>query len=109
MQPVVNSASLSPWEPGVFSLVVFGLLVMALIALLLFVASWLGEKKPNAEKLRPYESGVIPTGSARLRYPVPFYLVAIFFLLRLSHSGGLPCRLPVNEQNPHLRCYLPNG
>ena len=54
---------------------------MALIALLLFIASWLGEKTSNNEKFRPYESGVIPTGSARLRYPVPFYLVAIFFLL----------------------------
>lgn len=81
MQPVVASGSLSPWEPGVFSLVVFGLMIMALIALLLFVASYLGERTTNSEKFRPYESGVIPTGSARLRYPVPFYLVAIFFLL----------------------------
>ncbi len=81
MQPVVASGSLSPWEPGVFSLVVFGLMIMALIALLLFVASYLGQRTPNSEKYRPYESGVIPTGSARLRYPVPFYLVAIFFLL----------------------------
>jgi len=72
---------LSPWEPGVFSLAIFGLMVMLLIGLLLFIASWLGEKKPDTEKLRAYESGVIPTGSARLRYPVPFYLVAIFFLL----------------------------
>jgi NADH-quinone oxidoreductase subunit A len=54
---------------------------MGLVALLLFVAAWLGEKRPNPEKLRPYESGFIPPGSARLRYPVPFYLVAIFFLL----------------------------
>ncbi len=81
MQPVVINGVLSPWEPGVFSLVIVGLMIMALIALLLFVASWLGEKKSNSEKFRPYESGVIPTGSARLRYPVPFYLVAIFFLL----------------------------
>ena len=81
MQPVEISGSLSPWEPGVFSLVVFGLMIMALIALLLFIASWLGEKTSNSEKFRPYESGIIPTGSARLRYPVPFYLVAIFFLL----------------------------
>ena len=81
MQPVVASGSLSPWEPGVFSLVVFGLMIMALIALLLFVASYLGERTTNSEKFRPYESGVIPTGRARLRYPVPFYLVAIFFLL----------------------------
>ncbi len=81
MQPIVDGGSLSPWQPGVFSLVVFGLMIVVLIALLLFVASWLGEKTSNSEKLRPYESGVIPTGSARLWYPVPFYLVAIFFLI----------------------------
>ena len=81
MQPIVDSGSLSPWEPGVFSLVAYGLMIIALIALLLFIASWLGEKTSNSEKSRPYESGVIPTGNARLRYPVPFYLVAIFFLL----------------------------
>ena len=82
MQPIIlDGGSLSPWQPGVFSLVVFGLMIVALIALLLFVASWLGEKTSNSEKLRPYESGVIPTGSARLWYPVPFYLVAIFFLI----------------------------
>ena len=81
MQPIVDSGSLSPWEPGVFSLVAYGLMIIALIALLLFIASWLGEKTSNSEKSRPYESGVIPTGDARLRYPVPFYLVAIFFLL----------------------------
>jgi NADH-quinone oxidoreductase subunit A len=81
VKSLVNSSALSPWEPGVFSLIVFGLMVVVLIGLLLFIASWLGEKKPDTEKLRAYESGVIPTGSARLRYPVPFYLVAIFFLL----------------------------
>ena len=81
MQPIIDSGSLSPWEPGGFSLVVFGLMIMALIALLLFIASWLGEKTSNNEKSRPYESGVIPTGIARLWYPVPFYLVAIFFLI----------------------------
>lgn len=72
---------LSPWEPGVFSLIVYAVLVLALVGLLLFFASWVGEKKASTEKARAYESGVIPTGNARLRYPVPFFLVAIFFLL----------------------------
>jgi NADH-quinone oxidoreductase subunit A len=45
------------------------------------VLGLVAEKKSNPEKLRPYESGIIPTGSARLRYPVPFFLVAIFFLI----------------------------
>jgi NADH-quinone oxidoreductase subunit A len=81
VQLIVRDGFISPWEPNVFSLAIFGLVVLVLIAFLLFVASWLGEKKPTQEKLRPYESGIIPTGTARLRYPVPFYLVAIFFLL----------------------------
>ena len=81
MHPVTIAGTLSPWEPGVFSLVIYGMMILALVAVLLFIASWLGEKKINPEKLRPYESGIIPTGTARLRYPVPFYLVAIFFLI----------------------------
>jgi NADH-quinone oxidoreductase subunit A len=72
---------LSPWEPGVMSLVLYSAMVLSLIGILLFLTRWLGEKKPTAEKLRPYECGIIPTGSARFPYPVPFYLVAIFFLV----------------------------
>ena len=72
---------MSPWEPGVFSLIVYTVMVAAFIGSQLFLAAWLGEKKKNLEKSRPYECGVIPTGTARFRYPVPFYLVAIFFLI----------------------------
>jgi NADH-quinone oxidoreductase subunit A len=81
MQPIPGGETLSPWVPGAFTLIVYGILVFAFIASQLFLAYWLGERKPTREKLRPYESGVIPTGPARLRYPVPFYLVAIFFLI----------------------------
>ena len=72
---------LSPWEPGVMSLVLYAAMVLALTGILLFLTRWIGEKKPTAEKLKPYECGIIPTGSARFPYPVPFYLVAIFFLI----------------------------
>lgn len=75
------SSSLSPWEPGIFSLAVYTALVLGLLGVLLFLTSWLGQKKDSPEKLRPYECGVIPTGLARLHYPVPFYLVATFFLI----------------------------
>jgi NADH-quinone oxidoreductase subunit A len=81
MHPVTIAGTLSPWGPGVFSLVIYGMMILALVAALLFIASWLGEKKINPEKLRAYESGIIPTGSARLRYPIPFFLVAVFFLI----------------------------
>jgi NADH-quinone oxidoreductase subunit A len=81
MQPNSLEGALSPWEPGVFALLVYFVLVLVFIAAQLFIASWLGEEKRSVEKSRPYECGIIPTGSARLLYPVPFYLVAVFFLL----------------------------
>jgi NADH-quinone oxidoreductase subunit A len=81
MQPIVSSGVLSPWEPGIFSLTIFVILILIFVASQLFIAVWLGERKKTVEKLRPYESGIIPTGTARLHYPVPFYLVAIFFLI----------------------------
>jgi len=81
MHPVTIAGTLSPWEPAVFSLVIYGMMIFALVTALLFIASWLGEKKINPDKLIPYESGIIPTGSARLRYPIPFFLVAVFFLI----------------------------
>ena len=81
MQPISGVGTLSPWEPGIFSLTIYSILVLVFVASQLYLAAWLGEKKPSIEKSRAYECGVIPTGSARLRYPVPFYLVAIFFLI----------------------------
>ncbi len=80
MQPI-TPIGLSPWAPGIFSLVVFTAMVVFLIAALLSLSQWLGEKRPRTEKARAYESGIIPTGDARLRYPVPFFMVAIFFLI----------------------------
>jgi NADH-quinone oxidoreductase subunit A len=76
-----TGSSLSPWEPGILSLAVYTALVLGLIGVILFLASWLGQKKDTPEKLRPYECGIIPTGAARLHSPVPFYLVATFFLV----------------------------
>ncbi len=81
MQPVAGGALLSPWTPGIFSLSLYIIVVLVITATLLFICSWLGEKKPAPEKQRPYECGIIPTGTARLKYPIPFYLIAIFFLI----------------------------
>jgi NADH-quinone oxidoreductase subunit A len=81
MEPIPNINVLSPWEPGILALGVFTLMSLVLVIALLLIASWLGEKKSNPEKLRPYECGIIPTGTARFRYPIAFYLIAAFFLI----------------------------
>lgn len=80
MHPV-TSAALSSWTPDLLSFGFYVIFVLGLLAVLLFLTSWLGENLPGPEKNRPYECGIIPTGWARFRYPVPFYLVAVFFLV----------------------------
>ncbi len=62
-------------------LLLYGAVTIGIIGLLLLATWWLGAKTTNANKELPYESGIIPTGSARLAYPVPFYLIAIFFIV----------------------------
>lgn len=71
-----------PHVPGDFlALTIYTAVAVLLIGVLLLAAWWLGAKTRSANKGMAYESGVIPTGSARLAYPVPFYLVAIFFIV----------------------------
>ena len=43
--------------------------------------SILGPRRKNAQKMEPYESGIIPFHDARRRFPVKYYLVAMLFIL----------------------------
>lgn len=47
----------------------------------LLVAQLVGPKKRTAVKLMPYECGKDPVGSARDRFSIKFYMVAVAFLL----------------------------
>ena len=47
----------------------------------LLVGALLGPKRASVELLEPYESGVPASGSARERFPVHFYLVAMLFIV----------------------------
>lgn len=82
----VNQALVSPGEipPSLESLISLGLyagISLFLIGVLLLLARYLGSRTTSPLKEEPYESGVAPTGEARLGEPVPFYLVAIFFIV----------------------------
>jgi NADH-quinone oxidoreductase subunit A len=50
-------------------------------AIAIGLPSVLGPSKPNAQKLEPYESGIIPFHDARRRFPIKYYLVAMLFIL----------------------------
>src|SRR5689334_24117764 len=41
----------------------------------------LGPKKPNAYKETSYECGMTPVGTARERFPIKFYLIAMLFIV----------------------------
>jgi NADH-quinone oxidoreductase subunit A len=72
--------------PNSYSEVYFPVLVQALIAMglaagLLTASFLLGKRVRNKVKDMPYESGIVPTGDARQRFSVKFYLVAMLFIL----------------------------
>lgn len=64
------------WPLLVYTVCVFGL-----VAFMLGASHVLGERHSTRMGNMPYESGMIPVGSARMRFSAKFYLVAIFFVL----------------------------
>ena len=58
--------------------ILFGI---AFSCLFLGLAIFLGPKRPDPEKLSPFECGSDPIGSPRVRFSVKFYQVAILFLI----------------------------
>lgn len=65
----------------VWPVLVYGGIVLLLVGGMIALSYVLGERHSNPARNQPYESGIEPTGSARLRYSVRYYLVALFFLL----------------------------
>ncbi|MGC8780638.1 MAG: NADH-quinone oxidoreductase subunit A [Anaerolineae bacterium] len=62
------------------------ILVMAVVAggfaaIALTVSALLGPRRHTPAKDTPYESGILPLGDARRRFPVQFYVVAVLFIL----------------------------
>lgn len=65
----------------VWPVLVYGGLVLLLVIGMIALSYVLGERHSNPARNEPYESGIEPTGSARVRYGIRYYLVALFFLL----------------------------
>ncbi|HEX3748657.1 MAG TPA: NADH-quinone oxidoreductase subunit A [Bryobacteraceae bacterium] len=64
-----------------FPVLLQALVAMLLAAGLITVSYLLGKRVRNRVKDMPYESGMVPTGDARQRFSVKFYLVAMLFIL----------------------------
>lgn len=65
------------YAPLLFMLV----LALAVPAGMVGIASLAGPRRPTAIKDLPFECGVDPTGEARSRFSVKFFLVALLFLI----------------------------
>ena len=62
------------------------ILVMVIIAgafsvIALTASALLGPRRYNKAKDEPYESGILPFGDAKRRFPVQFYVIAVLFIL----------------------------
>lgn len=64
------------WPLGLYFVLVIGL-----VATMLVVSYFLGQRHMERETGEPYEGGIVSEGSARVRFPMKFYLVAVFFVI----------------------------
>jgi len=67
--------------PILWPLLVYAVLVLVVAAGMLVLSHLLGERRDRGGKGVPYESGIVPTTSARLRFGIKFYQVALFFVI----------------------------
>lgn len=76
----LRSAS-KPIPVHMWPLALYFVLVVLLVITLLGLSFLLGQRHVERATPLPYESGVVSTGSARLRFGASFYLIAVFFLI----------------------------
>lgn len=60
---------------------IYAIAVMLIAGIMLGLSYLLGERHKEKLTDEPYESGIPPTGNARLRFSSHFYLIAIFFVI----------------------------
>jgi NADH-quinone oxidoreductase subunit A len=72
----IQTGQTALWPLGVY----FGA-ALALAAFMIVSSYLLGERRTNREKREPYESGIVPTGSAWIHFDVKYYLIAMFFVI----------------------------
>jgi NADH-quinone oxidoreductase subunit A len=62
-------------------LIVYFGAILAVSAVMLGGAYFLGQRHRAPAADEPFESGIVPTGDVHIRFSVQFYLIAIFFVI----------------------------
>jgi NADH-quinone oxidoreductase subunit A len=73
----MSPSPLTPYIPILVVLLVSGILASTIVGL----ASLLGPRRPSAVKSESFECGSEAVGSARQRFAVKFYVVALLFIV----------------------------
>ncbi len=66
---------------ALWPLAVYFALALIVAAIMVGASFILGERHRQPHTGQPFESGIVPTGTARLRFDIKYYLVAIFFVV----------------------------
>jgi len=66
---------------ALWPLVVYFAAVIALVLFMIGLSYMLGQRHRERATDEPYESGVTSTGTARVRFDIKFYLVAMLFVI----------------------------
>jgi NADH-quinone oxidoreductase subunit A len=62
-------------------LLIYLLMVIGFASTIIFLSHRIGESRPHPTKSEAFECGIPPTGDARIRFDIQFYLVGLFFLI----------------------------
>jgi NADH-quinone oxidoreductase subunit A len=62
-------------------LFILAVLVGFFIITSVILSGFIGPKNPNTTKSSPYECGIIPEDTARKKFPIKFYPVAMLFVV----------------------------
>ena len=65
----------------VWPMAVYFAAAIAVVTAMMAASHVLGQRHRDRATDEPYESGILPTGSARLRISAKFYLIAMFFVI----------------------------
>ena len=74
-------ASIAHVTPANCGLATYVVAALGLVGLMLAASYMLGGRAHGRAKDEPFESGTLSVGSAQLRLPAKFYLVAMFFVI----------------------------
>jgi NADH-quinone oxidoreductase subunit A len=65
----------------IWPLVAYFVFVVALVAAILVISYLLGPRHSEPATGEPYEGGIVSEGSARARFSIRYYMVAMFFVV----------------------------